>query len=77
MTTPALELKIAAKDAEIWDMWIKWADFKRIHERLNEITEAGIPAELEEEYGDMVPKYYELGVKVGLWTQEDLIEWEV
>ena len=76
MATPALELKIVAKDAEIWDMWIKWADFKRIQERITEINKAGIPAELEEEYCDMIPTYYELGVKFGFWTQEDLIEWE-
>ena len=87
MTTPALELKIAAKDAEIWDMLNKWEDFKRIHERLSEIerlmrlTEIerleSIP-ELEEEYCDsgMIPKHYELGVVFGFWTQEDLIEWE-
>ena len=76
MATPALELKIVAKDAEIWDMWIKWADFKRIQERITEINKAGIPAELEEEYCDMIPKHNELGVKFGFWTQEDLIEWE-
>ena len=71
MATPALELKIVAKDAEIWDMWIKWADFKRIQERITEINKAGIPAELEEEYCDMIPKYNELGVKFGFWTWED------
>ena len=72
MTTPRLERKIAAKNVEIWDLWIEWADFNRLHKRIVEIDEAGIPPELEEEYCDMIPKYNELGVKFGFWTWEDL-----
>ena len=72
METPQLKLKIKAKEAEMERMWRSWWDFKRLHERLIEIDEAGIPEELEEEWESNLHYYNILGIEFGFWTREQL-----
>ena len=72
MDNANIRAKIAQKDAEIWTLFQKWADFKRVQEIVHKFIEAGSPEELEEEAERASELYDKLGVEFGFWTWEDL-----